>query len=115
MKKGDVVIDFVFVGLSFAIGVYVFAEYENLSFRMGNPIYPILSAALSPSCSYGSHKARSRLVCGDHLCCGVPLSRLRHLPATAMSHTGFSFEQIINFLFFSTDGILGPHSPYRLP
>ncbi|MBP1732481.1 MAG: hypothetical protein H6Q55_2910 [Deltaproteobacteria bacterium] len=31
------VIDFVFVGLSFAIGVYVFAEYENLSFRMGEP------------------------------------------------------------------------------
>jgi TRAP transporter 4TM/12TM fusion protein len=25
-----------------------------------------------------------------------------------MAHTGFTFEQVINFIFFSTDGILGP-------
>ena len=29
-----------------------------------------------------------------------------HLPSY-LAHTGFSFEQVINFMFFSTEGILG--------
>jgi len=103
------VIDFVFVGLSFAIGVYVFAEYENLSFRMGEPNIPdsicgIVAILLILEAT------RRVLGWSVVIICAVGFLYLAfgtYLP-TAMSHTGFSFEQIINFLFFSTDGILGP-------
>ena len=103
------VVDFIFLGLSFAIGVYVFVEYESLSFRMGEPNIPdsicgIIAILLILEAT------RRVLGWSVVIICAIGFLYLAfgtYLP-TAMSHTGFSFEQIINFLFFSTDGILGP-------
>jgi TRAP transporter 4TM/12TM fusion protein len=103
------VVDFIFLGLSFAIGVYVFVEYESLSFRMGEPNIPdsicgIIAILLILEAT------RRVLGWSVVIICAIGFLYLAfgtYLP-TAMSHTGFSFEQIVNFLFFSTDGILGP-------
>ena len=103
------IVDFILLGLSFAIGVYVFVEYESLSFRMGEPNIPdsicgIIAILLILEAT------RRVLGWSVVIICAIGFLYLAfgtYLP-TAMSHTGFSFEQIINFLFFSTDGILGP-------
>ncbi len=101
-------IDLVFVALSFFLGVYVFIEYEALSFRFGMPSF------LDSFCSLLGillvMEATRRLIGWSIvILCLIGFAYLAfgtHLPAY-IAHTGFSFEHIINFMFFSTEGILG--------
>lgn len=101
--------DLFLVFLSFAIGVYVFVEYENLSFRIGMP------SALDSLCSVVGIvlvlEATRRVIGWSIVIISfigiLYLAVGSHLPRV-IAHTGFSFEQVVNFMFFSTDGILGP-------
>ncbi len=102
------VIDIVFVALSFFLGVYVFIEYEALSFRVGMPSF------LDSFCSLVGIllvlEATRRLIGWSIvILCLIGFAYFAfgtHLPAY-IAHTGFNFEHVINFMFFSTEGILG--------
>ena len=102
------VTDLLFVALSFFLGVYVFIEYEALSFRFGMPSF------LDSFCSLLGillvMEATRRLIGWSIvILCLIGFAYLAfgtHLPPY-IAHTGFSFEHIINFMFFSTEGILG--------
>lgn len=101
-------IDIVLVLLSFFLGVYVFVEWEDLAFRTGMP------NLMDNICSFLGillvMEATRRVIGWSVLIiCFVGFAYLAfgtHLPSY-LAHTGFSFEQIINFMFFSTEGILG--------
>ncbi len=102
-------LDLFLVGLSFAIGVYVFVEYENLSFRIG---MPNLADSLCSVTAILLVMEATRRVIGWSIVIISLIGMLylavgSHLPRV-IAHTGFSFEQVVNFMFFSTDGILGP-------
>ncbi len=102
-------IDICFLVFSFFIGTYVFIEYENISFRTGIP------NLLDSFCSFLAillvlEAARRIIGWAIPIICFVGFLYLAfgtHLPIY-LAHTGFTFEQVINFIFFSTDGILGP-------
>jgi len=102
-------LDIFLVLLSFAVGVYVFVEYENLSFRIGMP------NTLDTLCSLAAILLvleATRRVIGWSIVIISLIGMLylavgNHLPRV-IAHTGFTFEQVVNFMFFSTDGILGP-------
>ena len=102
------VIDLLFVALSFFLGVYVFIEYEALSFRIGMPNF------LDSFCSLLGIllvlEATRRLIGWSIvILCMIGFAYLAfgtYLPSY-IAHTGFSFELVINFMFFSTEGILG--------
>ena len=100
--------DITLVLLSFFLGVYVFWEWEALSFRTGMPNF------MDNLCSFLGILLvleATRRVIGWSI---VIISAVgfayvafgTHLPSY-LAHTGFSFEQVINFMFFSTEGILG--------
>jgi TRAP transporter 4TM/12TM fusion protein len=100
--------DIALVLLSFFLGVYVFWEWEALSFRTGMPNF------MDNLCSFLGILLvleATRRVIGWSI---VIISAVgfayvafgTHLPSY-LAHTGFSFEQVINFMFFSTEGILG--------
>ena len=102
------IIDIILVLLSFFLGVYVFVEWEDLAFRTGMPnlmdnLCSLLGIVLVM-------EATRRVIGWSVLIiCFVGFAYLAfgtHLPSY-IAHTGFSFEQIINFMFFSTEGILG--------
>lgn len=100
--------DLFLVALSFFLGVYVFIEYEALSFRIGMPNF------LDSFCSFLGIllvlEATRRLIGWSIVfLCMIGFAYLAfgaYLP-TYIAHTGFTFEQVINFMFFSTEGILG--------
>lgn len=102
-------IDMIFLAISFFIGIYVLVEYENLSFRAGMPNF------LDSLCGLLAillvlEATRRVLGWSIVIICLVGFAYLAvgtHLPVY-LAHTGFTFEQIINFIFFSTDGIMGP-------
>lgn len=102
-------LDIFLVLLSFGIGVYVFVEYENLSFRIGMP------NTLDSLCSLVGIvlvlEATRRVIGWSIVIISfvgmLYLAVGSHLPRV-IAHTGFSFEQVVNFMFFSSDGILGP-------
>jgi TRAP transporter 4TM/12TM fusion protein len=103
------IIDISFLMFTFFIGIYVFVEYENLSFRTGIPNF------LDSFCSFLAillvlEATRRVIGWAIVIICFVGFVYLTfgtHLPSY-LAHTGFTFEQVINFIFFSTDGILGP-------
>jgi TRAP transporter 4TM/12TM fusion protein len=101
-------LDIALVLLSFFLGLYVFWEWEALSFRTGMPNF------MDNLCSFLGILLvleATRRVIGWSI---VIISAVgfayvafgTHLPSY-LAHTGFSFEQVINFMFFSTEGILG--------
>ena len=102
------VIDIVLLGLSFSLGLYVFIEYEALSFRTGMPNF------LDSFCSFLGIllvlEATRRVLGWSILTMAIIgfayLAFGTYLPSF-LAHTGFTFEQVINFMFFSTEGILG--------
>jgi TRAP transporter 4TM/12TM fusion protein len=102
------VIDIVLLALSFFLGIYVFIEYEALSFRTGMPNF------LDSLCSFLGIllvlEATRRVLGWSILIIALVgflyLAFGTYLP-TFLAHTGFTFEQIVNFMFFSTEGILG--------
>jgi TRAP transporter 4TM/12TM fusion protein len=102
------IIDIVFVLLSFFLGVYVFVEWEDLAFRTGMP--NLMDNICSCLGILLVMEATRRVIGWSVLIiCFVGFAYLAfgtHLPSY-LAHTGFSFEQIVNFMFFSTEGILG--------
>ena len=101
-------IDIALVLISFFLGIYVFVEWEDLAFRTGMPNF------MDNACSLLGillvmEATRRVLGWSVLIICFVGFAYLAfgtHLPSF-IAHTGFSFEQVINFMFFSTEGILG--------
>jgi len=101
-------IDILLLAASFFLGVYVFVEYEGLSFRTGMPNF------LESFCSLLGiilvFEATRRVIGWSIVIMAfvgfVYLAFGTHLPSY-LAHTGFTFEQVINFMFFSSEGILG--------
>ncbi len=101
-------VDLLFLALSFFLGIYVFIEYEALSFRTGMPNF------LDSFCSFVGmilvlEATRRVLGWSIVIMAFVGFAYLAfgtHLPSF-LAHTGFTFEQVVNFMFFSTEGVLG--------
>ncbi len=102
------VIDIALVLLSFFLGIYVFVEWEDLAFRTGMPNF--MDNLVSVIGILLVMEATRRVIGWSVLIiCFVGFAYLAfgtHLPSY-LAHTGFSFEQVVNFMFFSTEGILG--------
>ena len=102
------IIDVVLVLLSFFLGVYVFIEWEALSFRTGMPnlldnlcsVVGLLLVLEATRRTIGWSIVIMALIGFAYLAFGT------YLPSY-IAHTGFTFEQVVNFMFFSTEGILG--------
>jgi TRAP transporter 4TM/12TM fusion protein len=102
------ILDIVLIGLSIFIGIYVFVEYEALSYRAGEPNF--LDSACSLVAILLLLEATRRvigwsvvIIC---LFCFLYLGVGAHLPKV-IAHSGFGFEEVINYIFFSTEAILG--------
>jgi TRAP transporter 4TM/12TM fusion protein len=102
------IIDIALVLLSFFLGVYVFVEWEDLAFRTGMP--NLMDNICSCLGILLVMEATRRVIGWSVLIiCFVGFAYLAfgtYLPSY-LAHTGFGFEQIVNFMFFSTEGILG--------
>ncbi|MCK9228396.1 MAG: TRAP transporter fused permease subunit [Syntrophorhabdaceae bacterium] len=102
------VLDVLLVLVSVFIGSYVFIEYEALSFRTGMP--NLLDSCVSFAGILLVLEATRRMIGWPFIIICllgfVYVAFGQYLPAF-MAHTGFSFEETINFNFFSTEGILG--------
>ena len=96
------------VALSFFVGIYVFVEYEALSFRTGMPNF--LDSFCSSLAILLILEATRRVLGWSLLIISfigfAYLGFGTHLPSY-LAHTGFTLEQVVNFMFFSTEGILG--------
>lgn len=101
-------LDIFLVLLSIFLGIYVFVEWEALSFRTGMPNF--LDTFCSTLGILLVIEATRRVIGGSMvIICMVGFAYLAfgsYLPSY-MAHTGFTFEQVVNFMFFSTEGILG--------
>jgi TRAP transporter 4TM/12TM fusion protein len=101
-------LDVFLVLLSLFLGAYVFVEWEALSFRTGMPNFFDTSCATLGILLV--IEATRRVIGGSMvIICMVGFAYLAfgsYLPSY-MAHTGFTFEQVVNFMFFSTEGILG--------
>lgn len=108
-KRRLSILDFVFIALAAAIGVYVTVEYEALSLRTGMPSF--LDSMCAVLAILLILEATRRVIGWSILIiCGVGFLYLAvgsYLPVY-MAHTGFSFEEIVNFNFYSQEGIMGP-------
>ena len=102
-------IDLLLVNLSFAIGTYGFIEYESFSFRVGSPSFlDSISAVIA--ILLVMEATRRILGIGVVMICLVGFAYLgygENLPSY-IAHTGFTFERIVNYMFLTTEGILGP-------
>jgi len=100
--------DVFFVLISLFIGVYVFLEYEALSFRTGMP--NLLDTITSVAGILLVLEATRRMIGWAFvIICLVGFVYVglgQYLPSF-VAHTGFSFEETVNFNFFSTEGVLG--------
>ncbi len=100
--------DIGFVILSFFIGGYVFVEYEALSFRTGMPNF--LDSFCSALAILLILEATRRVLGWSLVIMSfigfAYLAFGTYLP-TYLAHTGFTLEEVVNFMFFSTEGILG--------
>lgn len=103
------IFDVLLVALSFAIGAYGLFEYESFSFRVGNPtFFDSLSAVMA--ILLVMEATRRILGIGVVIICLVGFAYLgygENLPSY-IAHTGFTFERIVNYMFLTTEGILGP-------
>ncbi len=101
-------IDIVLVLLSAFLGVYVMWEWEALAFRTGLPNF------MDDACSLVGiilvlEATRRVIGWSVIIICMVGFAYLAfgtYLPSY-IAHIGFDFDQVINFMFFSTEGILG--------
>jgi TRAP transporter 4TM/12TM fusion protein len=100
--------DIALLVLSFFIGVYVIVEYEALSYRTGMPNF--LDSFSSFLAIILVLEATRRVIGWSIvIICLIGFLYLAvgtHLPSF-LAHSGFSFEQVINYMFLSTEGILG--------
>ncbi len=102
------VIDVVMIICSFFPGLYVFLDYEGLSLRIGEP--SMMDTACALMATILVLEATRRIIGWSIvIICLVGFAYLAfgtHLPAY-LAHSGYSFEEVVNFLFYSNDGILG--------
>lgn len=102
------VIDLVLVLLSLAIGTYVFFDYEGLSFRMGDPtgldilcgVVAILLVLETTRRTIGNVMVVICMAGFAYLAFGESLP-------SYLAHTGVTFEKVVNYMYPSTEGILG--------
>jgi TRAP transporter 4TM/12TM fusion protein len=100
--------DVVLVLLSAFLGVYVYVEWEALSFRTG---MPSVLDTICASMGIALVLETTRRVIGWSIVI-IALIGFAYLAfgtylPSEIAHTGYTFEQVVNFMFFSTDGILG--------
>ena len=102
------ILDILLIGLSIFIGVYVLIEFEALSYRVGEPNF--LDSACSLAAIVLLLEATRRVIGWSVVvicfCCFLYLAVGSHLPRF-IAHSGFGFEEVINYMFFSTEAILG--------
>jgi len=101
-------LDMVCVLLSLGIGLYVLVEYSSIIFRLADPtmmdsIVGFVAIVLVLEATRRTIGWSIVIIC---LAGFLYLAFGTHLPSF-LAHMGFSFEQVINFMFFSTEGILG--------
>jgi TRAP transporter 4TM/12TM fusion protein len=101
-------VDIILIAVSFFLGIYVFWEWEALSFRTGMP--NLLDSLCSLLGILVVMEATRRVIGWSILIIALVgflyLALGTHLP-TYLAHTGFGFAEVINFTFFSTEGVLG--------
>ena len=101
-------LDMVCVLLSLGIGVYVLVEYSSIIFRLADPT--VLDTTVGFIAILLVLEATRRTIGWSIviICMAgfVYLAFGTHLPSF-LAHMGFTFEQVVNFMFFSTEGILG--------
>jgi TRAP transporter 4TM/12TM fusion protein len=101
-------LDMVCVFLSAAMGVYVLQQYDSIIFRLADPVF--LDSAISLVAILLVLEATRRvmglsvivicLLCFAYLACG------QYLPSF-LGHPGFTLERVVNFMFLTTEGIMG--------
>jgi TRAP transporter 4TM/12TM fusion protein len=101
-------LDMLCVLLSAGIGLYVLIEYSSIIFRLADPT--IMDTVVGFVAIVLVLEATRRTIGWSIvIICLVGFSYLAfgtHLPSF-LAHMGFTFEQVINFMLFSTEGILG--------
>ncbi len=94
--------------LSFSMGLYVMLEYRAIIFRLAYPT--VMDTAVSFLAIVlvleGTRRVIGMSVVIICLACFAYLAGGQHLPVL-LAHPGFGFEQIINFMFLTTEGIMG--------
>ncbi|MBI5442542.1 MAG: TRAP transporter permease [Deltaproteobacteria bacterium] len=102
------VVDLVLVFLSVFVGGYVFSQFEAISFRTGMP--SVMDTVCSTVAILLVLEATRRVIGWSIIVlCVIGFAYLAfgsHLPPS-IAHTGFGFQDVANFMFFSTEGILG--------
>ena len=101
-------VDGVFVILSFLIGIYIFLEYENLSYRSGSP--NLWDCLVSLIAMFLVSEATRRMM-GLPICIiiliGIAYVAFGTYLPPIMAHSGYSFERVVTHMFLTTEGILG--------
>jgi TRAP transporter 4TM/12TM fusion protein len=100
--------DIVLILVSAFLGVYVFVEWEDLAFRTGMPnTLDTLTATLGILLVL---EATRRVIGWSIVIIAfigfAYLAFGKYLPQE-IANTGFHFEEVVNFMFFSTEGIIG--------
>ena len=95
--------------LSFALGAYVLWEYDSIILRLA---FPTLLDSITSFLAIILVLEATRRIMGWAvvvicLFCFAYLGVGEHLP-TLIAHTGVTFERVINFMFLTTEGIMGP-------
>jgi TRAP transporter 4TM/12TM fusion protein len=103
------IVDVVMLVLSFSIAGYILVEYEALSMRVGMPnlldtCCAVLAIVLILEATRRVIGWTILIICAV---CFLYLGFGGYLPAH-LAHTGFTFEEVVNFVFYSTEGIMGP-------
>lgn len=102
-------LDTFLVLLSFLIGTYVLFDYEGISSRAGsgNAIDCIVSLTAMVLVTEATRRIMGMAMC---ILIFIALAYAvfgNYLPSF-MAHSGYTFERIVNHMFLSTEGILGP-------
>ncbi|OPY65853.1 MAG: Sialic acid TRAP transporter permease protein SiaT [Syntrophorhabdus sp. PtaU1.Bin050] len=101
-------LDMVCVFLSAAMGIYVLQQYDSIIFRLADPVF--LDSAISLVAILLVLEATRRvmglsviIIC---LLCFAYLAVGQYLPSF-LGHPGFTLERVVNFMFLTTEGIMG--------
>jgi TRAP transporter 4TM/12TM fusion protein len=107
-QRGSTLFDIVFVILSFLVGIYIFLEYENLSYRSGSPNF--LDCLVSLIAMFLVTEATRRMM-GLAICIviliGIAYVAFGVYLPPVIAHSGYSFERVVTHMFLTTEGILG--------
>jgi TRAP transporter 4TM/12TM fusion protein len=107
-KRAITGLDAMLVLLSFAIGAYVWSEYHSIILRLAYPTFldsavSLLAIALVLEATRRAIGWSMIVICFG---CFAYLAAGEHLPVM-LGHTGFTLERVSNFMFLTTEGIMG--------